>query len=356
MKILIVMLAFIATRGAATQDYQLTTVTAGLRSPWCVAFLPQGGYLITEQRGALKKISADGTSVQTIEGVPSVHHASQGGLFDVLLAPDFATSGVLYLSYAEGPPDSNATALSRARLEDDRLVDFQVLHRVTPRKDTPVHYGGRLAWLGDGTLLLTTGDGFDFREAAQDKGSELGKLLRLTAAGEPAPGNPFPDAPYVYSYGHRNPQGLAVGADGTVYLHEHGPRGGDELNLIVPGTNYGWPAISYGVDYNGALVTPYTEWEGMAQPVHFWVPSIAPSGLAVYDARLFAQWRGDVFVGALVDKEVRRLTLRDGKAVAETPLFAELGARIRDVRVGPQGALYLLTNEKDAKLVRVTPQ
>jgi glucose/arabinose dehydrogenase len=209
-----------------------------------------------------------------------------------------------------------------------------------------------MAFLTDGTLLLTTGEGFDYREAAQDVSSGLGKVIRIKDDGSAAYGNPFAESPYVYSYGHRNPQGLAVSRSGRIWLHEHGPRGGDELNRIEAGVNYGWPAITYGLDYNGAIISPYTEWEGMAQPEHYWVPSIAPSGLAIYEGDLFPEWKGDLFVGALVNREVRRLDLVNGEVVAEETLFSELDDRIRDVRSGPDGALYILTTEK---IVRVVP-
>lgn len=354
MRRLFALLVLTGAAPALAQPYTLTTVADGLRAPWCVAFDGRGGFLVTEQAGALKRIAADGR-VRDIEAVPAVYYKSQGGLFDVLPAPDFGASGTLYLSYAEGPPGDNATALARARLDGERLVDVRVIHRVTPRKDTPVHYGGRIAWLADGTLLLTTGDGFDLREAAQDRASGLGKTLRLRADGTPVADPPFPDAPFVFSYGHRNPQGLAVAADGTIWQHEHGPRGGDEINVLKAGANYGWPAVTTGVDYNGALVSPYTEWPGMTSPLHQWSPSIAPSGLAIYEGDLFPAWRGDLFVGALVAREVRRVRIRDGQVVEEASLFAELGARVRDVRVGPGGALYLLTNEDNSRLVRVTP-
>lgn len=345
----------LVARPALATDYTLTTVTDALQAPWCVAFLPDGSYLVTEQRGVLKRVSEDGRTIEEIAGVPPVYYAAQGGLFDVLLAPDFAATGALYLSFAHGTAAANATAVARATLSDTQLNNVSLVHTVVPSKDTPVHYGGRLAWLGDGTLLLTTGDGFDYREAAQDRRSQLGKILRMTRDGQPAPGNPFTDAPYVWSYGHRNPQGLAVARDGTVYQHEHGPRGGDEINVIEAGVNYGWPAIAYGVDYNGAKVTPYTSWPGMAQPLHYWVPSIAPSGLAYYEDTLFEQWRGSLFIGALVNKEVRRVHIDQAGTIHETAMFSELGARIRDVRVGPDGALYILTNEEHSKLVRVTP-
>jgi len=344
----------LAAAEADAPDYRLETVASGLDMPWCVAFLPQGGFLVTELGGTLRRVSADGAVGEPIGGVPEVYRASQGGLFDVLLAQDFETSRVLYLSYAEGPPDSNATAVARARLDGDALADVEVIFRVTPRKDTPVHYGGRLAWHADGTLLLTTGDGFDYREAAQDLGSQMGKVIRMNPDGSPADGNPFAEAPYVWSYGHRNAQGLSVASDGTVWLHEHGPKGGDEVNVIEPGVNYGWPVVTYGLDYNGAYVSPFTEMEGMRQPLHVWTPSIAPSGLTVYEGAMFPAWRGDLFAGALVDKDVRRLDVEDGEIVGEAVLFGEIGERIRDVATGPDGAIYILAEGEPGTLWRVT--
>lgn len=213
-----------------------------------------------------------------------------------------------------------------------------------------------MVFLADGTLLLTTGDGFDYREAAQDIDSGLGKVLRLKDDGTAARGNPYPGSPYVFSYGHRNPQGLVTSASGVVWLHEHGPRGGDELNRIESGVNYGWPAITYGVDYSGAVISPYTKWEGMAQPEHYWVPSIAPSGLALYEGDQFPEWKGDLLVGALVNREVRRLDLSGGKVVGEEKLFSELAARIRDVRGGPDGALYVLTPDRVVRITREAGQ
>jgi glucose/arabinose dehydrogenase len=342
-----------ASVSAAAEDYRLETVVDELSHPWSLAFLPGGEMLVTQRTGQLRRISAAGEPGQPIEGVPIVYFAGQGGLHDVVLHPDFEQNDLIYLSYAEGSPDYNGTAVARAKLAGNVLQDLAVIYRVSPRKDTPVHYGGRMAFLADGTLLITTGDGFDYREAAQDIDSNLGKVIRINDDGSPASGNPFPESPFVWSYGHRNPQGLAIDNNGVVYLHEHGPRGGDELNVVGPGINYGWPAITYGIDYNGAYVTPYQEWEGMQQPIHYWVPSIGPSGLAVYDGDLFPEWRGDLFVGALVDKEVRRLNMEAGKVVNEEPLFSELDARIRDIRSGPDGALYIVTDGDPGKIVRV---
>ena len=349
----VLFVCLLALAGAArATDYRIETWAEGLELPWSLAFLPDGGALVTELRGALRPVGADGRVGEPLAGVPAVYFAGQGGLFDVVLHPRFADNRLVYLAFAEGAPKSNGTAVARGRLGPLGLEGVEIVFRNYSRKDTPMHYGGRLAFLPDGSLLLTTGEGFDYREAAQDVDSGLGKVLRMTDAGEPAPGNPFPQAPYVYSYGHRNPQGLAVAPDGTVWLHEHGPRGGDEVNRIEPGVNYGWPAITHGVDYSGALISPHSEWPGMAQPAWQWTPSIAPSGLAIGTGSLFPQWNGDLLVGALVAREVRRLDLEDGRVMREETLFEELDARVRDLRFGPDGALYVLLPDR---IARITP-
>lgn len=341
---------------AQAQGYRLETVAGDLSWPWSIAFLPDGSFLVAELDGQLRRVNSGGEAGPDIEGVPGVYFAGQGGLFDIVLHPRFPENQVVFLSYAEGTPKDNGTAIARATLRNNSLENVEVIFRVAPRKDTPVHYGGRMAFLQDGTLLLTTGDGFNYREKAQDKSSQLGKIIRINEDGSPAEGNPFPESPYVWSYGHRNAQGLAVSRSGSVYMHEHGPRGGDELNLVEPGMNYGWPAITFGLDYSGAHVSPFTEWEGMAQPLYHWVPSIGPSGFTIYEGELFPQWQGAMFVGALIDNEVRRLHLECGKVVAEFPMFREIGQRIRDVRTGPDGALYIVTDGSAGKIIRVIPE
>ncbi|NNK36946.1 MAG: PQQ-dependent sugar dehydrogenase [Xanthomonadales bacterium] len=348
----IIALVLAAPGAFAAEAYRLETWAEGLEQPWSIAFLPRGGALVTELPGRLRQVDASGAVGDPLGNVPAVYFAGQGGLFDVVLHPGFAENRLVYLSYAEGGPRDNGTAIARGRLGAASLEEVEVIFRNFTRKDTPMHYGGRMAFLPDGTLLLTTGEGFDYRESAQDRVSGLGKVIRIRDDGGPPADNPFPGAPRVFSYGHRNPQGLAVTAGGSVWLHEHGPRGGDELNRIERGANYGWPAVTHGIDYSGAMISPYTSLEGMAPPVHVWTPSIAPSGLAIYDGDLFPAWQGDLFVGALVDREVRRLVLSGGQVVSEEPLFSELDARVRDVRTGPDGALYLLVPNR---VVRVVP-
>ena len=348
----------LAVAAASAQDYKLVPVAEGLDFPWCVAFLPSGAMLLTELGGTLREVSPEGELGDPIAGVPEVYRLSQGGLFDVLLHPDFAGNQTLFLSYAAPPADDNATQILRARLVNGALVDGEVIFSAQPRKSTAVHYGGRMAFLPDGTLLLTTGDGFDFREAAQDLGSLLGKTVRIRPDGGIPEDNPFIGHdgahPAIYTTGHRNAQGLAVAHDGTVYLNEHGPRGGDETNQLTAGANYGWPAVTYGIDYNGAYVSPFQEAPGMAAPLDHWTPSIAPSGLAVYAGERFPEWRGDLFTGALVDEEVRRLDIENGAVVGEEALFSELGRRIRDVRAH-DGYLYVVEDGENARIWRVEP-
>jgi len=350
-RILSALFVLILPLGLSAAEYRLETWAEDLNLPWSIAFLPDGAALVTELPGQLRQIDASGQVGDPIENVPDVYFAGQGGLFDIVLHPEFAHNQLVYLSYAEGRKDNNGTAVVRGRLSGNSLENIEVVFRNWSRKDTAVHYGGRMLFLADGTLLLTTGDGFDYRESAQDVSSGLGKIIRMNDDGSPASGNPFPEAPHVYSYGLRNPQGLAISSSGVVWLHEHGPRGGDELNRVEAGVNYGWPAITFGVDYSGAVISPFTAREGMAQPEHYWVPSIAPSGLTVYEGNLFPAWKGDVFLGALVDREVRRLDLSGGRVIAEEPLFSELDARIRDVRTGPDGALYVLTPDRITRVV-----
>lgn len=352
---LAIIILFALPTHAGEQTYRLETLAEGLNFPWSVAFLPNGDLLVAQLEGTLRRIGKDGNLSDPINGVPTVYRASQGGLFDVLLDKDFATNNTLYLSYAEGDSEENGTTVARATLAGNALSNVEVIFTANPRKYAPLHYGGRMAFTSDNLLLITTGDGFDFREHAQDLKSHLGKTIRINKDGSPAQGNPFPQAPKVWTYGHRNPQGMAIALDGTVYLNEHGPKGGDELNIIAKGNNYGWPAITYGMDYNGAYVSPLTEYPGMQQPEHIWTPSIGPSGMAFYQGDKFPEWQNSLFVGALVNKEVRRLSVDNQQVSAEETLFAELDARIRDIRVGPDGLIYIVTDGDQGAVIRVNP-
>ena len=344
----------------AKADYQLETVAEGFNFPWSIAFLPDGDYLVATRPGQLFRVSSTGEVGKPLTGTPETFVESQGGYFDIMLDNNFTRNQTVYLSFASGSQKANATRIVKAKLGDAGLENVEVLFTVSPTKAMGAHYGGKMVQMADDSILLSTGDGFDYREAAQDTFSQLGKIIRLNSDGSASRENPFLDGekgnPYVWSYGHRNTQGLVLDkATQKIYNHEHGPQGGDEVNLVEPGKNYGWPAITYGINYSGAYVSPFKEAPGMEQPLKYWVPSIAPSGFAMYKGAAFPDWEGDLFVGALVDKEVRRLDLEDGEIVSEESLFSELGERIRDVRVGPDGYLYLLTDSESGKIVRVKP-
>jgi len=359
MRVLLVIVAiFFATMTHA--DYKIETVAENLNFPWSVAFLPDESFLVALRVGEVRRVSPDGDVSEPLTGLPASFVESQGGYFDVVLDPDFETNQIVYLSFAYGSGESNGTRIVRGVLAKTSIENLQTIFTVHPLKDTPVHYGGKMLFLDDGTLLMTTGDGFEYREAAQDTFSQLGKIIRINGDGSVPVDNPFSDGgkgdPKVWSYGHRNPQGLALDqSTGKVYMHEHGPQGGDELNSILPAKNYGWPAVTHGINYSGALVSPLTSASGVQDPLTFWVPSIAPSGLAIYEGTAFPDWHGDLFVGALLDQEVRRIDIESGKVVSEEPVFEEIGERIRDVRSGPDGYLYILTDSIAGKLLRVVP-
>lgn len=349
-------------RAQSADAYQLNTVVAGLEHPWSLAFLPDGRMLVTERPGRLRIISPGGELVaEPVVGVPEVFNQAQAGLFEVLPAPDFADSQLIYLSYACGTLAANHTCLARGRLANGALEEVEELFRAMPAKVGAAHYGGRLAWLADGTLLLTLGDGFDYREEAQKLSSHIGTLVRLNSDGSVPSDNPFvnePDArPEIFSYGHRNVQGLVHDdGSGQVMIHEHGPRGGDEINRIEAGKNYGWPVATYGLDYTWARITPFTGYPGTEQPLLYWTPSIAPSGMTLYDGERFPGWQGSLLVGGLVTRAVHRVEWGPDGATDKERLFTELKARIRDVLTGPEGAVYLLTDSPDGRLIRVMPR
>jgi glucose/arabinose dehydrogenase len=341
--------------------YKVTEIAKGLDHPWSMAFLPDGSMLVTERVGRLRLIAAGALLTAPIGGVPAVHTGSQAGLFDIVLHPNFAQNRIVYLTYAAGTKAANGTQVARARFDGLMLQDLQVIFKAMPLKDTDNHYGGRMAFLPDGTFALTIGEGFEYREKAQDLASDLGKVVRLNEDGSVPPNNPFIGRasvrPEIYTWGHRNAQGLIFDAQsGRLYETEHGPRGGDELNIIVAGRNYGWPVITYGMDYSGAYVSPYTQRPGLEQPVIYWTPSIAPSGLAMYRGDKFPAWQGDLFVGALAFRHLRRVHLdARGDVVDQEQLLNDLNWRIRDVRSAPDGYLYVCTDEADGRVLRLEP-
>src|SRR5271168_2206963 len=340
--------------------YKVTELAKGLDHPWSMAFLPDGSMLVTERVGRLRVLTG-GSLSGPIAGVPAVHTGSQAGLFDIVLHPNFGQNHIVYLTYAAGTKAANGTQVARARFDGGMLQDLQVIFKAMPLKDTDNHYGGRLAFLPDGTFVLTIGEGFEYREQAQDLTSDLGKIVRLNEDGSVPQDNPFIGQaavrPEIYTWGHRNPQGLIFDAQsGRLYETEHGPRGGDELNIIVARRNYGWPVITYGMDYSGAYVSPYTQRPGLEQPVIYWTPSIAPSGLAMYRGDKFPAWKGDLFVGALAFRHLRRVHLDErGNVVDQEQLLNDLHWRIRDVRAAPDGYLYVCTDETDGRVLRLEP-
>ncbi len=350
----------LAALHAGAAGYRLETVAANLTWPWCIAFLPGGDMLVTERSGDLHVIRQGILDPQPVGGVPPAYVRSQGGLFDVLLHPNYAENRLIYLSLAHGTPDANATRVVRGRFDGTDLADVETVFTVEPAKDTPVHYGGRMLFLPDGTLLLTTGDGFVYREEAQRLDTLLGKIVRLHDDGTVPVDNPFVEdagaRDEIWTYGHRNPQGIVHDpTTDTVYAHEHGAQGGDELNVIVPGSNYGWPIVTLGIDYTGARISPFREYPGMTPPAVDWTPSIAPAGLAYYDANLFPEWHGDLFVTSLVFNYVERVDLENGEVVGRHRMFEEIGERIRDIRTAPDGNLYVLTDSETGRVVRVAP-
>ena len=349
----------LGTYATDKQRFHLVKVTEGLEHPWGLAFLPDGRMLVTERPGRLR-IVADGWLVpEPVAGVPEVWNDGQGGLLDVALHPGFAENGLVYLSYSSPDDDDDAaTAVARGRLVGDRLEDVEEIYVALPRDDNGRHFGSRLVF-ADGYLFVSAGDRGD-SDRAQELDDPAGSIVRLHDDGRVPEDNPFIGTagarPELYSVGHRNPQGMTLeAATGRIYAIEHGPKGGDELNLIEPGVNYGWPVITHGKSYMGLKIGEGTRKEGMAQPVHYWVPSISPSGLMIYDADRFPAWQGSFFAGALSGELVVRLEVAGGKVVVEERMLEDLEERFRDVRQGPDGLIYLLTDHPEGMLLRLEP-
>lgn len=342
-------------------SYRVETVTSGLVRPWSVAFLPDGRLLVSEMAGRLLLIDGAGRPTPVaLDGLPPVFHAGIAhGLLEVALDPEYQRNGWLYLTLGYGQDAANGTQLVRARLAGDRLTDLRVLFSSTLKPRTG-NNGGRLAFLADGTLVMTLGDGSARREEAQNPANYLGTLVRLDRNGQPPVDNPFIGragfAPAIYSLGHRNPQGIARDpATGQLLISEHGARGGDELNEVVPGGNYGWPVVTGGIDYPFARITPFRRLAGYRDPLLEWTPSIAPAGLAVYSGALFPEWQGALLVPALKERSLRLIRRSEGRILGQQLLLAELDERLRDVKVAPDGSIYVLTDGLDARLLRLVP-
>lgn len=342
-------------------SFRVETVIRGLEHPWSVAFLPDGGYLVTERPGRLRLIDAEGRlHAEPVSGLPAIAAHGQGGLLDVALHPDFASNRWVYFSYNEAGQGGYGTAVARGRLDGRALRDLQLLFRLQPKSRPGYHFGSRLVFDRDGRLFITLGDRGEMQRA-QDLGDHAGSVIRILDDGRIPADNPFVDRPgalpEIYSYGHRNLQGATLHPHtGQLWTHEHGPQGGDEINLPEPGVNYGWPVITHGVNYgSGTPIGEGTAKPGMAQPLYYWVPSIAPSGMTFYDGEAFAGWRGSLFVGSLKFRLLVRLEVDGTRVLREERLLAGALGRIRDVRQGPDGLLYLLTDEDDGQLARLVP-
>jgi glucose/arabinose dehydrogenase len=364
-KRLVSLVTVLVCSAAQAQSPQLETVVDGLKTPWGLAFLPDGHFLVTERDGTMRTAKAGGKPSAPIQGVPAVDAQGQGGLLDVVTDSDFARNRTLYFCYAEPGADkkTNGTALARARLSDDnkRLTDVKVIFSQQPKMDSKLHFGCRIVEMPDGKLMLSLGERYKGMERAQTLDNHFGKIVRVGKDGSVPADNPFaktPGAlPEIWSYGHRNGQGAALAPDGRFWMTEHGPQGGDEINVPQAGRNYGWPVITYGENYGGGKIGDgLTSKDGLEQPLHYWVPSIAPSGMTFLTSdRYGAAWKGNLFVGSLKFGYLDRIELKDGKVAAEHKLLADGRARIRDVKQGPDGLLYVLTDESDGKLLRLRP-
>ncbi|MEJ1438357.1 MAG: PQQ-dependent sugar dehydrogenase [Candidatus Sedimenticola sp. (ex Thyasira tokunagai)] len=344
----------------AAENFKAVTVIKGLEHPWGMAFLPDGRLLITERTGRLRLIEDDHLLPQPIESLPAIIPRGQGGLLDVALHPDYKNNGWIYLSYAAPGKGGIGTEVGRGRLQGNRLVDWQPIFKLLPKSGTGRHFGSRLVFDSAGYLYITVGDRGE-RKRAQRLDDHAGSVIRLHADGRVPEDNPFSGEagihPEIYSYGHRNPQGAALHPDsGRLWIHEHGPQGGDEVNIISAGDNYGWPVVSYGKEYgSGFSIGEGTHKSGITQPIHYWVPSIAPSGMTFYSGDKFPQWQGNLFVGSLKFQLLVRLELDGERIVKEERLLKEKFGRIRDVRNGPDGFIYLLTDSPDGLLLRLEP-
>jgi aldose sugar dehydrogenase len=365
-----VTVAVATAASAAPQSYPssagnltVETFASGLANPWALAFLPDGGLLVTEKPGRMRIVGKDGKLSPALLGVPQVFARSQGGMHDVVLDRDYAQNGTIYICFAEQANGGGRTSLARAKLSDGatpRLDDMKVIFRQEGPLSSGNHFGCRIVQARDGNLFLTMGDHFAYRNEAQSLANHIGKIVRLRPDGSAPPDNPFVNRagakPEIWSFGHRNAQGAAINPQtGKLWMHEHGPRGGDEINVPEAGKNYGWPVIGYGIDYSGAKIHESTHKAGMEQPIKYWVPSIAPSGMAFYAGDLFPSWRGSLFVGALAGQLLVRLDVRGDTVGTEERLLQGLNERIRDVRSGPDGALWLATDSSSGRILRLVP-
>ena len=338
--------------------FKLTTVAKGLVNPWGLALLPDGRYLVTERPGRMRIVAKDGTLGEPLAGVPEVLARGQGGLLDITLSPKFSEDKLVYFSFAEPGEGGAGTAVARGKLTDKALENVQVIWRQTPKVNSPNHWGSRIVFRPDGTLFVTLGDRFNQRPLVQDLSTTVGKLVRINADGSIPKDNPFVNKAgakgEIWSYGHRSVQAATLDPKtNQIWTVEHGARGGDELNNPQAGKNYGWPVITYGIDYNGSKIGEGTEKEGMEQPAYYWDPVIAPSGAVFYTGDAFPDWKGDLFVGSMQPGGLVRLKLENGKVTKETRYIGNPKQRVRDVQQGSDGLLYIITDSPNGEIIRL---
>ncbi len=338
--------------------WKMTQVVGGIRRPWGMCWLPDGRILITQKEGGLALVRGGSFTSIPIENGPEVNAGGQGGVMDVAIHPDYATNKLVYITLATGPGNANKTVLIRGKFDETKISNVEVLYSNPQTKGGGLHFGSRIVFSKDKTIFLTIGDG-NVRQLSQDRQSHFGKVLHLTDTGKPAKGNPYETdksfSPEVWSYGHRNAQGMAMDyASGRLYVNEHGARMGDEINLVKKAANYGWPVATFSIEYSGQTITDKTSLPGMEDPMVVWNPNPAPSGLAFYTGNVFPNWKGDLFSGGLAGSDIRRIDLDgSGKVIGQSKL--QIGTRVRDVRQGPDGYLYFLTDEGNGRLMRIEP-
>ena len=344
----LIVLAITSSLFASDLKYDVEKIEYEFNHPWSSATLPNGNILVTELSGKIKQINIKTRDVIDINGVPKVLFRGQGGLSDIILHPEFEKNNILFISFSYGTKNENTLKVVSAELVNNQLINKKTIFEALPYRRSSNHYGARLVFLNDNSLIITSGDGFNYREDAQNLDNHFGKIIRINIDGSIPEDNPYintPDAlPEIFSYGHRNQQGIAYDSKNEVlYSNEHGPRGGDELNLINVGKNYGWPAITYGIDYNGSIISPFTEKKGMEQPLKYWVPSIAPSDMIFYDGEMFPELTNGLIVSSLVPGEVRKISFHDN-TIEEEIIFDEIKGRIRSIKLSTNGSLVLLSD------------
>ena len=345
---LLIALAITNSLFASDLKYDVEKIKFEFNHPWSSATLPNGNILVTELSGKIKKINIKTKDVIDINGVPKVLFRGQGGLSDIILHPEFETNNILFISFSHGKKNENTLQVISAELVGDQLINKKTIFEALPYRKSSNHYGARLVFLNDNSLIITSGDGFNYREDAQKLDNHFGKIIRINIDGSIPKDNPYFNTqnalPEIFSYGHRNQQGIAYDSKNEIlYSNEHGPRGGDELNVINAGNNYGWPAITYGIDYNGSIISPFTEKNGMEQPLKYWVPSIAPSDMIFYDGEMFPELTNSLIISSLVPGEVRKISIHDN-SIKEEIIFDEIKGRIRSIKLSTNGSLVLLSD------------